>query len=251
MFIFQLTKLRFKMITLGLVFLSLSFVQSSFTGVARLNLPTALEQVKTEEKAMAITINVDWGEEFVPKMLDTLDTYQAKATFFVTGRWAANHPELLKTIALRGHQVENHGYFHSHPDQQTITKNKDELLRTEAVIQELIGKKTTFYAPPYGERGRNGLQAADELGYTTVLWTFDTIDWRADSTPQLIAQRVLQPKVRNGITPEKKGAIILMHPKENTVAALPQILSQLNKEGFELITIEKLITLELSGNTTP
>ncbi|RNC28068.1 MAG: Peptidoglycan-N-acetylglucosamine deacetylase [Candidatus Dichloromethanomonas elyunquensis] len=250
MFVFRINKTHFKIVTLAVVFLSLAFIQNRATRVTG-NLPIPLEQVKTGEKAIAVTINVDWGEEYIPKILDILDQYQAKATFFVTGRWAAKNPELLQKMAERGHLIGNHGYYHSHPDQLSVMKNKEEIMMTEKVIEKLIFRKTTFYAPPYGERGRNGLFAADQLGYTTVLWTFDTIDWRPDSTPQVIAQRIINPKLKNGKPLEKKGAIILMHPKENTVIALPRILSYFQQEGFKMVTIENLITSERSGNTTP
>ncbi len=251
MFIFHLSKIKFKVFTLSIVFLSLTLVQNRFMDVSKMNLPMPLEQVKTNEKVIAITINVDWGEEYIPQILEILDQYQAQATFFVTGRWAAKNPDVLKTIDSQGHFIGNHGYYHSHPDRLPVAKNKEELQQTEKVIENVIGKKTTFYAPPYGERGKNGLIAANELGYTTVLWTLDTIDWRPDSTPQIIEKRILEPKIRNGKAVEKRGAIILMHPKENTVTALPHILNRLKKEGFTMVTLEKLITLELSGNTTP
>lgn len=251
MFILYVTKIKTKIFTLVLVFFSLSLIQNGVIGVSKLNLPSPLESVKTQEKVIALTINVDWGEEYIPKILSKLEEYDTKVTFFVTGRWAQKNPELLKMISAKGHSIQNHGYYHSHPDQQTIVKNKEELVKTEKVILDLTNKKTSFYAPPYGERGRNGLIAADELGYTTVLWTLDTIDWRSDSTPELIVQRILEPKVKYGVKPDKKGAIVLMHPKENTVRALPKILSSLKNEGYDIVTIEKLITFELSGNTTP
>jgi peptidoglycan/xylan/chitin deacetylase (PgdA/CDA1 family) len=251
MFTLHMTKIKFKIVTLVVLFLGLSVIQNKSIGVSRLNLPSPLEQVKTEEKVMALTINVDWGEEYIPPMLNVFKEYQVKVTFFVTGRWALKNPQLLREMAAQGHQIENHGYSHPHPDNLSVAKNKEELLKTEEVIKELIGRKTWYYAPPYGERGKNGLLAAEELGYTTVLWTLDTIDWRADSTPEKIAQRILEPQVRYGVKPEKKGALVLIHPKENTLKALPNILSKLQAEGFELVTIEKLITFSTAGNTTP
>jgi peptidoglycan/xylan/chitin deacetylase (PgdA/CDA1 family) len=251
MFIFKLAKIKFKIGTLIIVFLSLIFVGNQIIEVSQSNLPTPLEQVTTEEKVIALTINVDWGEEYIPKILAILNENKAKVTFFVTGRWARKNPELLKYMASQGHQIENHGYYHSHPDKLSVAKNKEELVMTEKAIVELIGRKTMYYAPPYGERGRNGLIAAEELDYITVLWTLDTIDWRSDSTPELIVQRILEPKIRYGIKPERKGAIVLMHPKENTVIALPKVLSRLRGEGYEVVTLEKLITFGLLGNTTP
>lgn len=242
MFILLLSKIRVKMITLTVLFIGLMIVDNGYVGVSRSDLTIPLERVETADKVIAFTINVDWGEEFIPDILDVLDQYDAKATFFVTGRWAKNHPELIKEIDSRGHQIENHGYYHSHPDQLPIARTKEEIIAAERVVEEITGKKTTYYAPPYGERGPNGLKAASQLGYTTVLWTLDTIDWRADSTPDKIAQRILEPKIRHGLQPDKSGAIVLMHPKDNTLKALPKILSNLKKDGFDMVTLEKLIT---------
>ncbi|UWG98539.1 polysaccharide deacetylase family protein [Dehalobacter sp. DCM] len=240
----KLTKIKFKILTLGVVFIGLMLMETRAVHVGPAGIPSPVEQIKTEEKVIALTINVDWGEEFIPAILDTLDDYQAKATFFVTGRWAQKNPEILKTIAARGHLLENHGYSHPHPDKITVAENKEEISRTETIIFDLTGKRTVFYAPPYGERGTNGLRAASDLGYVTVLWTLDTIDWRSDSTPALITQRILDPKIRYGVKPDHKGAIILMHPKENSSKALPAILKGLQDNGFRFVTMEKLVTYE-------
>ncbi|WP_407307832.1 polysaccharide deacetylase family protein [Desulfosporosinus sp. SB140] len=209
-----------------------------------------MEQINTDQKVMALTINVDWGEEYIPAILDALDKGQARATFFVTGRWAKKNPELLKQIASRGHEIENHGYSHPHPDHLSVGANQEEIKKTESIIQGIIGRKTHFYAPPYGEKGASGLKAAGLLGYQTILWTLDTVDWRAESTPEIIAQRIINPAMRFGIKPKKNGAIVLMHPKLNTVKALPVILNQLTREGFAFQTLDALITFDQIGDTT-
>lgn len=209
-----------------------------------------LEQIKTSGKVMAFTVNVDWGEEFIPGILDALDRGKAKVTFFVTGRWAKNHPELLKQMAARGHQIENHGYSHPHPDRLSVGVNQEEIKKTESIILGITGHRTQYFAPPYGETGSSGLKAAHALGYQTVLWTLDTVDWRPGSTPEIITARILRPAVRYGIKPEKRGAVVLMHPKEATLKALPTLLSQLAQEGYSLLTLNELITLSEEGNTT-
>lgn len=251
MFILHIRKSKLRIMAGVIIFIILvSLLWEKGNTLVNQNAIIPLEQVETEEKVIALTVNVDWGEDQIPGMLEIFKEYDVKATFFVTGRWAGNNPEVLEIIYKEGHEIENHGYSHSHPDQDSIAKNKEEILKTEEVIQKVIGEKTSFFAPPYGERGKNGLQSADELGYTTVLWTLDTVDWQASSTPQIIARRILYPKARNGLKPSHTGAIVLMHPKENTVKALPTILNELQKQGFQFVTIKKLITFELAGNTT-
>ncbi|AHF07510.1 polysaccharide deacetylase family protein [Desulfitobacterium metallireducens] len=248
--------LYFKLSHRGLKILALVFVL--FLGffveqkvVATLaSVPEPIEQIKTEEKVIALTINVDWGEEYIPGLLDALDKGQAKATFFLTGRWANKNPELVKDILARGHEIENHGYSHPHPDRLSVAANEQEIIKTEKIVQELTGQKTRYYAPPYGEKGVSGLKAAQNLDYQTILWTLDTVDWRPESSPDLIAQRIVNPSVRFGVKPKKEGAIVLMHPKANTVKALPKILNELNNQGFRMIKLSELITLNSVGNTT-
>lgn len=249
MYVFKLSFKRLKILGLILVLAFGVLIEQKVVGIVA-NLPTPIEQVKTEKKVMALTINVDWGGEFLPGILDALDKYNAKATFFLTGRWAKNNPEMVKEIQARGHAIENHGYSHPHPDQISISANQEEILKTERIIQESTGTKTMYYAPPYGERRAPGLKAAENLGYKTILWTLDTVDWRPESTPEIITKRIVDPAVRFGIKPTREGAIVLMHPKENTVKALPNILSQLTNEGFQFITVNELITLEGVGDTT-
>lgn len=244
-------RIKIKIISLAVIFLSLTLIHTRTARVSSVDLPRPLVQVKTAEKVMALTVNVDWGEEYIPAMLEIFGRYDVKATFFVTGRWAAKNPEMLKNIAAGGHLLGNHGYSHPHPDRLSLDGNREEIRKTEKVIEELTGTKTTYFAPPYGEQGRNCLLAADELGYRTVLWTLDTVDWRQESTSGIITARILNPKALNGVQPQKEGAVVLMHPKANTVQALPGILSALQKEGFRFVTVERLITFAGKGNTTP
>jgi peptidoglycan/xylan/chitin deacetylase (PgdA/CDA1 family) len=249
MYVFKVSFKAIKILGIILVLGIALFIEQKIVATV-VELPKPIEQVKTDKKVMALTINVDWGGEYLPGILEALDKYNAKATFFLTGRWARNNPDLVRAIQARGHAIENHGYSHPHPDQISIDANREEILKTERIIAEITGIKTKYYAPPYGERGASGLKAADSLGYTTILWTLDTVDWRPESTPEIITKRIVDPAVRFGIKPTREGAIVLMHPKENTVKALPSILGQLSQEGFQFITINDLITLGGVGDTT-
>lgn len=246
---FKLSHRVMKIITLIFVLFLGFFIEQKVVATLA-SVPEPIEQIKTEEKVIALTINVDWGEEYIPGLLDALDQGQAKATFFLTGRWASKNSELVKEILARGHEIENHGYSHPHPDHLSVVANEQEIIKTEKIIQSLTGQKTKYYAPPYGEKGASGLKAAQNEGYQTILWTLDTVDWRPESSPDLITQRIVNPAIRYGVKPQKEGAIVLMHPKENTVKALPRILKELNNQGFKMMKLQELITLKPVGNTT-
>ncbi|MTI82254.1 MAG: polysaccharide deacetylase [Firmicutes bacterium] len=185
-----------------------------------------------EKKEIALTVNVYWGEEYLPQMLKIMKENNVNATFFIGGQWAEKFPELLKTISEAGHEVGSHGYSHPHPDHLSKDGNIREISKSERIISKIIEKKPTLFAPPYGERGKTVLAAAEELDYRFVLWSVDTIDWQHPA-PETIVNRVTQ-KAHN-------GAIVLMHPTAPTVKALPEIISSLKNNGYNFVTVTEMI----------
>ncbi|WP_031514438.1 polysaccharide deacetylase family protein [Desulfofalx alkaliphila] len=183
-------------------------------------------------KEIALTVNVYWGEEYLPQMLKIMEEEKVKATFFIGGMWAEKFPDLLKEIAQQGHDIGSHGYSHPHPDHLNKAGNLREIKRSEKIIKEIIGKDIKLFAPPYGERGNSVLAATEEAGYQLILWSIDTIDWQRPA-PDTIVQRVIS-KAHN-------GAIVLMHPTAPTVRALPTIIKELKGRGYEFITVTELL----------
>ncbi|VBB08041.1 polysaccharide deacetylase [Lucifera butyrica] len=181
---------------------------------------------------VALACNVFWGEEFLPDMLNTLDKYNCKITFFIGGSWAKRYPDVLKMIADRGHELGNHTYSHPHPNTLSKEKNKEQIILAQDLINNITGKKTVLYAPPYGEYNDTVLSAAQELGYKTIMWSIDTIDWQRPPA-DIIKKRVLK-KIHN-------GAIILMHPTEPTAKALPDLIEELQKLGYQITTVSDVL----------
>ncbi|MGE5371301.1 MAG: polysaccharide deacetylase family protein [Solirubrobacterales bacterium] len=186
----------------------------------------------THQKNVALTFNVDWGEENVPQLLKVLKENDVKATFFITGQWAAKNQETARMIASEGHEVANHGDRHRHVQSLSPEMIKTEILDAEAKLKQITGKKTRLYAPAYGEYDQKIGNAAAELGYQVILWSIDTIDWQKPD-PNTIAQRVL-PRIHN-------DAIILMHPTQPTVASLPGIVKTLRAEGYGFLPVSQII----------
>ncbi|WP_245690208.1 polysaccharide deacetylase family protein [Sporolituus thermophilus] len=181
---------------------------------------------------VAFACNVFWGEEFLPAMLDTFDQHNIKITFFIGGSWGKRYPDMLKELAKRGHELGNHSFSHPHPNSLSKRQNQEQILRTENLIQEVTGIKTTLYAPPYGEYNDTVLSAAAELGYTTIMWSVDTIDWKKPSE-EVIRNRVMK-KIHN-------GAIVLMHPTEVTAKALPVLIKEITAKGYIITTVSDII----------
>ena len=188
-----------------------------------------------EEKCVSLTINVDWGEEYLPDILQVLAENKVSATFFLTGRWTSNNPELAKSIAEAGHEIGNHAYSHTSPNSLTVDGNREEIRQTAEAIEKATGVQPKLYAPPSGERDPQVLQAAEAEGCTTILWSVDTIDWQRPQ-PSVIYDRVMQK-----IHP---GAIILAHPTASTLEALPQIIQDLQAEGYRFVCVSENIGLQ-------
>lgn len=188
-------------------------------------------QGSATQKKIALTCNVVWGEEYVPQMLDILKKNKVRMTFFMGGKWVRDFPDLTRQIA-RDHELGNHSFSHPHPTFISKQENIDEIKKTEQAVYQVAKKTTRLYAPPYGEFNRTVLEAAGEIGYKTILWSIDTRDWQRPA-PDVIVSRVCD-KAHN-------GAIVLMHPTEPTVKALPVLISELRKMGYEITTVSDVI----------
>jgi probable sporulation protein (polysaccharide deacetylase family) len=193
----------------------------------------AIYQGDTSKNAMALIFNVDWGEEYIDNIIGILERENVTVTFFPTGRWASKFPDKIKLIDEKGHEIGNHGYSHPHVDQLSKEENKQEILKTEEIIKNIISKKTNLFATPYGEKKQHVIDAAGELGYITIMWTIDTIDWQKERTPEDIASRV--------INNAENGAIVLMHPTENTTKALETIIKSLKEKGYKLTNVSNIL----------
>lgn len=181
---------------------------------------------------LTFSCNVDWGEEVIPDMLKIFRDNNIHITFFVSGRWAENNPELLKDMYLAGHEIQSHGYRHKLCTQVSADVAKEEILKTEAAILNILGIKTTIFAPPSGDYNQSTVELCRSLGYKLALWSADTIDWREGSTAAVIKERILKKQLN--------GAIVLMHPKPETVKALPDLISEIQKKGLEIVPLYRL-----------
>lgn len=187
-----------------------------------------------DSHSISLAINVDWGEEYIPQILDALGEHNIHATFFLTGRWCDNNQELARNIAMSGHELGNHGYSHRSPNASAKEEIKDEIKRTEDAVLLATGYCTSLYAPPSGECEDHVLQAAAESGYQTILWSVDTIDWQKPDADTIIKR--VEDKIHG-------GAIILAHPTASTAEALPTIIDDLQEKGYEFVTVSQNLDL--------
>lgn len=193
-------------------------------------------QGNIDDKIVAFACNVDWGNEYIPNMLEIFENNNIKITYFVTGKWAEKNKDMLKTIYKYKHEIGNHGYSHMDYDKLSYAQNKEEILKAHNVIKEVLNIDSKYFAPPSGAYNDNTIKAAKDLGYELIMWSIDTIDWKKDSTKDIIIKRVTS-KIHN-------SAIVLMHPTEETVKALPEIIKYLYENGYKIGTISDVINNE-------
>lgn len=181
-----------------------------------------------ENNNVSFMINVYQGNEYVKNIMDILDIYNVKTTFFVGGSWAVKNLDLVKEIYSRGHELANHGFYHKDQDTLDFDANIQEIKLCHAVISENLGIEMNLFAPPSGAYNINTVDAATSLNYTTIMWTHDTIDWR-DQDADLIFNRATKDL--------SNGDLILMHPTKKTAEALTNIISTAINNGFNPTTV--------------
>ncbi len=181
---------------------------------------------------ISLMINVYWGTEFIQPMLECLAEKGVKTTFFVGGTWAVQNSETLEKIYEAGHEIGNHGYHHKDHDKISEEENINQIKNTHNIVKELLDFDMTLFAPPSGAYNRTTVAGATTLGYKTIMWTRDTIDWR-DHDENLIYNRA----VKNA----SGGDLVLMHPTEATLKALPKIIDTLLGNGLTLTTVSQNI----------
>lgn len=181
---------------------------------------------------VSIMINVYWGTEYIEEMLDILDKYNTKCTFFVGGQWVEKEPEMLKEIYNRGHEIGNHGYLHKDQEYLNYEQNYNEIYVNHELVKTILGIDMNLFAPPSGSFNKATIDACKNLGYSTIMWSKDTIDWR-DNDANLIYTRAT--------TNINGGDFILAHPTENTLKALPLILEYYKLNNIIPTTVTECI----------
>ena len=179
-------------------------------------------------KGVSLMFNVYQNTDNVYAIMDILDQYSAKATFFLGGCWADDNVDCVRDIYARGHEVGSHGYFHKDHSKMTHEQNLAEIRPSVKLLNAILGTEIALFAPPSGAFSDRTVTAATELGLKTVMWSRDTIDWR-DKDVNLIYSRATK-NLQN-------GEFILMHPMDVTVKALPEILTYIRENGLTAVTV--------------
>ena len=199
-----------------------------------------ITHVSTKEPAVALTFDDGPHPEYTPRLLDILERYHARGTFFMTGEAAQAHPELVKRVAAGGHAIGNHSW--DHPSFPLITgRERRRQIRKCASVLAPYGER--LFRPPYGEQNIASRLDALLLGYQVILFNIATDDWRGGDAVSIVAQ------IERQIRP---GSVVVLHDKlfdaldeayfnrEPVVEAVQILLNRLG-DRFHFVTVPELL----------
>lgn len=214
-------------------------LQQDATAVVASQKVLPIYSVEREDKVISVTFDASWGGDKTMAILDLLDQYNAKATFFLVGIWVDKYPELVQEIARRGHEIGNHSDSHAHFTQISDAQIRQELKDCSDKIEALTGTRPTLFRPPYGDYNSKVITVVRDAGYEAMQWSIDSLDWK---------NRGVNDLVKRATNNVQKGDIILFHnDSQYIVEALPAILQHYQAQGFTMIPAKDIL---LSGNTT-
>lgn len=204
--------------------------------------------VERDDKVISISFDASWGADKTISILDILDQYNVKTTFFLVGGWVDKYPEMLKEIVSRGHEIGNHSDTHAHMNQLSEQGIRDELRIMSDKVENLTGTRPTLFRPPYGEYNDRVITVARAEGYEAVQWSIDSLDWKDRGTQDIIKQCTY--RVDN-------GDIVLFHNDSNDIVnALPTVIQHYQTLGYTIIPVSEILlegpyTIDVQGKQHP
>ncbi len=185
---------------------------------------------------VAMTFDDGPSAKLTPKLLDLLAAHHMKATFFVVGENAADHPEILQRAVREGHEIANHTWSHPNLAKMGDDGVRRELQKTDDAIRSAIGTRPTLMRPPYGSiTAHQKHWIHEEFGYRVIIWDVDPLDWKRPG-PSVVTSRILKET--------HPGSIILAHDiHAPTIEAMPATFDQLEAKGFKFVTVSELLAM--------
>ena len=192
---------------------------------------------KTSEKHISLTFDDGPNQEFTQKILSILKKHGAEATFFLIGKNAEKHPEIVRQIILEGHSIGSHSYSHSKNFGFFSTeKVSTELMRTNSILKEITGKELKMFRPPFGVTNPNIKKALRKTGHKSIGWSKRSLD-----TTSLSEEKILKRITAN----LKRGDIILLHDSSaKTIAVLEQLLLFLQSHELQSVPVDRLLEID-------
>ncbi len=195
-------------------------------------------EVKTDKKIVALTFDISWGTNTPMPVIEILKDKKVKSTFFLSGPWVKQYPEIVKRIKEDGHEIGSHGYRHINLSNLSKTEIKEEVMKAHKNIKEVSGVDADLIRTPNGDYNNQVVEAIHECNYEVIQWGTDSLDWMNPGIKTII------DRVSKRVHP---GDIILMHASDTckqTTEALPVVIDNLKEQGYQFVTVSELLKEE-------
>lgn len=205
-------------------------VQAVYNGKVERKIP--VYNVDRDDKLVALTFDAAWGGDKTEQILELLNKYGVKATFFLVGFWIDKYPDLVKKIDEAGMEIGNHSKNHYNMSKLDDQTKSQEIDYVNTKIMELTGKTPKFFRAPFGDYNNALMGVLEQKSMIGIQWDVDSLDWKGLSG-QEIAKRVAKAK---------SGSIILCHNNsDNILDAIPLVISNLQNQGYKLVAMSELV----------
>ena len=189
--------------------------------------------VDTDEKVCALSFDAAWGNEQTERLLNTLDEYKVKSTFFLVKQWVDKFPDSVRDIAARGHDIGNHSATHPHMAELSASEQLEEITSCNEAVEQLTGLCPTLFRAPYGEYNDSLVEGLRGKNMYCVQWNIDSLDWKDPTAEEIVS------RVEKRLCP---GSIILLHNgATHTPEALPLLIEAIEAKGYRIVPISRLI----------
>src|SRR6266536_3062789 len=192
-------------------------------------------------KQLALTFDDGPNDPHTLRLLEVLAKHDARATFFMIGRYVRERPDIAREVARAGHAVGNHTFTHPLLIFESAAETRAQLLDCRATLQDAIAEHSNLFRPPFGGRRPATLRIARELGLETIMWNVTGYDWNAPPAVE-IEKRVARQM--------RGGDVILLHDgghramgadRTQTVIATNSLIRRYKDEGYELVTVAAMM----------
>jgi polysaccharide deacetylase family sporulation protein PdaB len=216
--------------------ISVVYVEKNNISVFSYEEPSAIYSVVTDQKVIALTFDISWGDQTVVHVLDVLKQKGVeKATFFLSSPWSRQHPEITERIVEEGFEIGSHGHKYDNYSTFDNEEIRKQLMIANQILSEVTGKTPTLVRLPNGDYDKRVLHEANRLGLTVIQWDTDSLDYKNPGVDNI---------VRRVVSNAHPGDIVLLHASdtaEQTHLALPKIIDELRAKGYTFVTVGELI----------
>ncbi|CAM3972636.1 polysaccharide deacetylase family sporulation protein PdaB [Cohnella lubricantis] len=207
--------------------------------------PSAIYNVPTDRKVVALTFDISWGDKRAEPILDILKNKGVNnVTFFLSSPWSKTHPEIVKKIVDGGYEIGSHGHKHDNYSQYSEDEIRRQIQTAHDILSDMTGRAPNLIRMPNGDFDKRVLRVAESMNYKVIQWDTDSLDWKNPGVDAIVSKVV---------TKAHPGDIILLHASDSckqTHEALPIIIDQLRAQGYEFVTVSQLLSqTETKGQT--